>query len=125
MVKAIAEIVAKDNPEVAAALALVDIGKLAYKANIYVAGPLSRMVNNFGSTTFQKIWNAMKKNANILDMDLTGNLGLRIGKSMDVLWQDLIDAFGNPSISAELAPKNGVYFSIGSVTFTFYPIDYS
>ena len=53
MVKAIAEIVAKDNP-VAAALALVDIGKL-YKANIYVAGPLSRMVNNFGSTTFQKI----------------------------------------------------------------------
>ena len=125
MVKAISEIVAKDNPEVAAVLALVDIGKLAYKANRYIAKPISNMINNLGSNAFQKLWNAMKKNVTILDMDLYtgGDQGLKVvGKTVETLWYDIFESFGNPTLFDEMG-KFGKYFDFGGIRFTFYPMD--
>jgi hypothetical protein len=122
IVESAVEIAGKDNEVVILATALKDAAVLSIKAN-KIVGQVYAMFNSLGSDRCSRLWEAMKKGVNILDMDMSGGAkGMKIvGKSIGTLWTDIKTAFGNPTIFPD--GRLGEYFTLGSLKINFYPVD--
>jgi hypothetical protein len=112
-------------------LKVIDAGletSLLVKKLYKIKEPLEEIYNKVDAATFQKLYAAMSKltNRNVFDKFGTfvypdGSKHLQFNGSTKDLFNTIRSEFG-VSISYEAPPKNGIYFEVGDMRLTWYPV---